>query len=38
VSERAQKVRPATRSAILLGIVALAVYVTYMLLVYWKGG
>jgi hypothetical protein len=31
-------VRPAVRSAILLGLVALMVYVGFMLLVHWRAG
>jgi hypothetical protein len=30
-------VRPAVRSAILLGAVAALVYVTFMLLMHWRG-
>jgi hypothetical protein len=30
-------VRPAVRSAILLGIVAALVYVSFILLVHWRG-
>jgi len=37
VAERTQPMRPAVRSAILLGLVALMVYVGFMLLVHWRG-
>jgi hypothetical protein len=30
-------VRPAARSALLLGLVAVIVYVAFMLLVHWRG-
>jgi len=33
-----EAVRPAMRNAILLGIVAAAVYLGFILLVYWRGG
>jgi hypothetical protein len=36
VPERLQPVRPVVRSAILLGIVAALVYVSFILLVHWR--
>ena len=35
---RPEAVRPAVRNAILLGIVAAAIYVGFILLVHWRGG
>jgi hypothetical protein len=38
VAEPARNVRPAVRSAVLLGVLAGLVYVAFVLLVHWRGG